>query len=116
MIKVQEIEAIIQHRRMWNKIAELIHNGMECTTIVPYKEKALEELGLKISEFPRNMCWCCEATECDNCLVIWENNPESKCTSETGEYWKFILALRWKNWERAEELATTIANLPERFK
>ena len=119
MIEINRIEAIIQHRIMWNKIAELIHNGMKCNAVVTYKEKAFEELGLTKEKLPRNLCWCCDVSEsnnCDSCLVIWENNPMSRCTSDTGEYWKFIFALRSKNWKRAEELAIEIANLPERVR
>lgn len=119
MIKIQEIEAIIQHRRMWTRISQLIREGREYTVVVPYKEIALRELGIETKDLPRNLCWCCEVSEsdnCESCLVVWENNPNSKCTSNTGEYYKFICALRSKNWERAEELALQIANLPERFR
>jgi hypothetical protein len=114
MIDIHRIEAVVKHRMLWNKIAELIEIGVHFNTISPYKDKAFEELGIEKYEQPRNMCWCCEVTDCEHCLVVWENNPNSKCTSNTGEYYKLLFALRHKEWERAIEIAKEIANLPER--
>ena len=113
--KLTKEEAIREHRRMWNWIAEQYRqHGVRNRNIIHLK---YEYLGIYRPEFlpMESACFCCEYVKqqgegCKECPVVWGGNKERICTS--GEYRKLYLVR--KNKFTAESLAREIANLPVR--
>lgn len=106
-------EAVDQHRKMWNWIADSIEsfqvNGIEI------KEAYMQEY------FPNNSivcnCSCCEYDRifgkgtCRYCPIAWEQNGYCGL-----EYCDFKEATLCENYAQAAKIARKIANLPAREK
>lgn len=115
MRKLTRKEALKKHRQMWNMIADMIKNGERHIDIASYKIKALavmEESCIMCE------CFCCDITfmDCKECLVIWNNNEYCRCIDQHGEYSIIRELIECGEWDEAEEVARTIANLPARYK
>lgn len=108
-------EAIKNHRKMWNWIADQIRNGRKDVTIHDLKITYLIEHGYD-PDIIRHKCFCCEYAfqesddyddYCESCPLIWGNEnlckPGYFCENR-GWYWG----------TRTEENARKIANLPEK--
>lgn len=109
-------EAIENHRKMWNWIAD----ETELWQRKVYKEDYFEKN--KIKNAPYLKCYCCEYNirnnrlYCgENCIVNWENTDiienTKDCTNSYYEDWCCE-----EDWQEAARLARIIANLPERKK
>lgn len=108
------------HRRLWNKIAEMIRSGVKDTCAYAYKRGALNLL----CEFRyiSSNCYCCEYDfqyecnydhdRCSHCPIIWGSCDEGRCYSS--EYREFKIALWVENYDEAAKIAEEIASLPER--
>lgn len=108
-------EAIKNHRKMWNWIADQIRDGRKDVTISHLKEKYLIEHNF-IPALIFHHCFCCEYVlqesndyddYCESCPFIWGNEKHCEdgyfCENE-GWNWAVF------NKENAKE----IANLPEK--
>lgn len=110
-------QAIAEHRKMWNWIADSIEENQERLFICGLKRKYCLEKGLcKIKHF----CFLCEFTKgnCDKCPLIWESDvTEYMC--EDAKYYEDYEGI-WsrcretRDWKEQAALARQIANLPER--
>lgn len=112
--KLTKEEAIREHRKMWNWIAEQYKQHGVRNNILHLK---YEYLGIYRPEFlpMKSACFCCEYVRqqgagCKECPVVWGKNKVYICTS--GEYGK-LCCVR-KNKFIAKSLARKIASLPER--
>lgn len=108
-------EAIKNHRKMWNWIADQIRDGRKDVTIGELKIQYLIEHGYDPVTI-RHGCFCCEyaAQEsgdyvdyCKSCPLIWGN--EEYC--ENGH---FCENEGWSWLAFTKENARKIANLPEK--
>lgn len=130
-------QAIEEHRKMWNWIADAIKNKEDCLLVVSHydwislianlkRHYLLNYKGQKYKDI-RAYCFCCEYAnntsndayhEIDNCRycpVIWSGS-NGYCCGKYGEYAK-LMSLRGYSDEsrrKAYKLALKIANLPER--
>ena len=105
-------QAIAEHRKMWNWIAdktEKLKRKVE-------KEEYFREMG--IANIPRSECYCCEYLF-SGCIVIQLSYCKNECAINWGEnlncidsyYQKWIFI---DGWQQSARLARIIANLPER--
>ena len=117
-------EAIANHRRMWNWIAD----ETERQTMIVGEKEYFEASG--ITNIPFGICYCCEyanqrkevlqtGTTCKNCPINWGENGNTCAVlyNEQGEHVGDGLYCQWHNaihWPEAAELAREIANSPER--
>lgn len=64
-------QAISEHRKMWNWIADKIEKEKECQEIGDLKEEYCIENDFLL----KNDCFCCEYTKnnCDNCPIEWKS-------------------------------------------
>lgn len=131
MRKLTREEAVSLHRQMWNEIANLLHEGKHYTVVMEYKRQALYRLGISdaLHEKPLNHCFCCEYSNqngkvgdvgCPLCPLHWADTDRpcmNTCGHDDSPYSKFTLSLsvfRGVDYEKAEQYAREIANLPER--
>ena len=127
-------QAIEEHRKMWNWIADAIKNKEDCPALVSrYDWKSLIVdlkrhylLNYKGQKY-KNIhayCFCCEYARndtyyvndiCRYCPVIWSGST-GRCCDEYGEYEELTSLHGYsdENNEKAYKLALKIANLPER--
>lgn len=109
-------QAVTEHRKMWNWIAEQTELYQTCFSKNNYME--LTENTNVISN-----CFLCQyamrqwqeetwSTQnyCDYCIGIWSENPEKNCSVTT--YGAWYQAYRKNDWELAAKYARLIANLP----
>lgn len=110
------VEMLRKHRELWNKIAELIEDGKQCSYAMDYKKVAR----MMIYPDDENItvdCYCCEfddtygESDCKNCLVIWGSNAHNTCS--LAEYGLFRDLIP-NGLEEAAKVAREIANLPAR--
>lgn len=120
-------QAITEHRKMWNWIADQIIKLRKLIDVYSYKKAYLYRKRLFDI---RNNCFLCEYSKsyfyslCKNCPLDWgyvaddvewfcpcEGNPFSSNEEEYGLWWKCQKA---KTWEEQARIAREIANLPER--
>lgn len=119
-------QAIKEHRKMWNWIADETLKRQEIVT----KEDYMKEVFLKESpdnKIPSLYCFCCEYVDqlnqkgfsCKFCPLIWDNDyPNSMFCSILGSI--YLIWLDFCNshantyYIKASKLAREIANLPER--
>lgn len=104
-------EAIENHRKMWNWIADKTE---ERKTMV-CKHDYFYENALPCAEL---LCFCCEYTitnlevDCGKCPIDWGVDENCiPCSNPKSPYWK------WRNadyWQTAANYARQIANLPVR--
>ena len=116
MEKLSKEEAIANHRKMWNWIAdECLKRGMKVT-----KKDYFSEMGIK--EMPLNLCYCCEYAksiteiaietgfDCSKCPLIWSLIDEkSRCYGNDSPYRHFDASFCEEYYIRK---AREIANLP----
>ena len=109
-------QAVTEHRKMWNWIAEQTELYQTCFS----KDNYLELMGnTKLT----NDCFLCQYTVrrwrdepwstqnyCDYCIGIWSENPEKNCSLTT--YGAWCQAYRKDDWELAAKYARLIAHLP----
>lgn len=110
-------EALAEHRRLWNEIADMIESGVKYDFAFMYKKEALSRIGEK--QFLENDCYLCEyicentkIMNCrQNCLVAWD---EQVCSHKNSEYHLLVRAIYGHDYPAAAQMARKIANLPER--
>ena len=124
MKKLTKQEAIENHRKMWNWIAD----ETERQTMIVGQGRYFDTFG--IEDVPESACYCCEYNRqcseelenqyrCDFCPVDWGEN-RSTCSNLYNEQGRLVgdgLFEHWRcttDWSEAAELAREIANLPER--
>lgn len=109
-------QAIAEHRKMWNWIAEQIEDKQSVIDIEICKGEYCAEHGFTIN----CNCFLCEYTEenniaCSECILKWGDNAEDECgmthDEKPGIYRKAIYS---EYWQEQASLARKIANLPER--
>lgn len=116
MITVEQ--AVYEHRKMWNWIAEKTLQRKK--KII--KEDYFEEHQLEYKKRPMYNCWCCEFTEdchldyCKGCPLDW-GNCINTCFYTIYTPTNSALFTQWnctsfKNYREAYRLAKEIANLP----
>lgn len=100
-------QAIKEHRKMWNWIAdETLKRERKV-----YKEEYFEHFENRYPERPIYDCWCCEyANRCDKCPVAWGEDGIA-CGSSIYKTW-FELDNHY--FKAAANLARLIAELPEK--
>lgn len=124
---ISKSEAIKKHRELWNTVADMIHDGVELSHSLDYKEKALKKLGY--GDHPIHACYLCQydrqvmkekyTERCHNCPIKWtgkqcESNSSFRSCSEYIEFRTCIEYYSTRDLEKAEEWARKIANLPVR--
>lgn len=110
-------QAIEEHRKMWNWIADETERRRE----VVFKEDYFGCFGFDTSKTPQYMCWCCEYTKCyvgcNKCPIEWPYNDVYNsmclCLREGSPYAKWSNAVRFRAYQSAAKYARAIANLPE---
>ena len=108
-------QAIENHRKMWNWIADESLRQKRCVD----KDEAFKHFGW---EYIPKQCWCCEYAsakincayfnKCTYCPLIWGNDISKSCTFS--EFFKWQYAFDIDDLETAVEYARKIAELPER--
>ncbi len=111
-MKLTKSEAIANHRKMWNWIAE---------ETLKQKRKVEKSEYFKahgITDIPLIECYCCEYAKnnCLNCPIDWGGEFGACMSRDTaddrkGLYWLWLLE---PDYLTAAELAKKIAELPER--
>ena len=122
-------ETIIQHRRMWNWIADKTVESKQCAT--KYEYMLHLERNKEQNKRPMHNCFLCDyATKtaymetgktdddirCNYCPCIWPGGDT--CITDPDEpdsaglYTKWINAWSNNNWEQAATYAREIADLP----
>lgn len=122
-------QAIAEHRKMWNWIAEECLKRKEKVEKIDYfLENYIEDFNVfKLyagENLPDNLCWCCDYANrqlfehskfnrfsCGFCPILW--GGAYGCASDSSPYVKFI-NLDFSEYGQASILARAIANLPER--
>lgn len=105
------------HRELWNRLAD----GIAQTKSAVSKEKVLRDMGYNPLSVD-GLCFCCEYTkqrsqtgrrDCSKCPLRW---PDGKCITDNdaGLYDRWYSAVACCNFEKAEEYARTIADLPKK--
>ena len=126
-MKLTKKQAIEEHRKMWNWIAEriknyplkklfLLPNYNWLSLISDLKYYYLYEVKKQVFGDLDNDCFCCEyASNCRHCLIVWSGTNKI-CFEKFGEYLELISLNGYsdENKEKAYKLALKIANLPER--
>lgn len=111
-------QAIAEHRKMWNWIADAIEQCEAVISIPIYKKNYCISHGYKGGM--ECDCFLCEyASEnnisCEDCILVWGNHKEDACCQTfgcfPGLYSKVTGA---KTWKEQSDIARQIANLPER--
>ena len=128
-------QAIEEHRKMWNWIADAIKNKedwpavVSCynwSSIIVYLKRhyLFNYKGQKYKDI-RASCFCCEYDayydddihlhKCRHCPVIWRSST-GYCCDDYGEYTELTSLYGYsdENRRKAYKLALKIANLPER--
>lgn len=131
-------QAIEEHRKMWNWIAEQIKikplkklfslpNYDWVALISDLKYHYLYYVKKQVFDGLDNNCFCCEYARnksnyayyntdiCRHCPIVWSGSDKT-CKGVFGEYRELILLNEYsdENNEKAYKLALKIANLPER--
>ena len=108
-------EAIANHRKMWNWIADETEKRKESVTKEEYFEKN------EILDDVECNCYCCEYgtqktgisggfVKCKVCPIDWKFE-NCECRNPSYNKWKHSY-----EWESSAKYARQIANLPERHK
>lgn len=107
-------EAVANHRKMWNWIAEETLRRKHFVS----KEDYFDSIGLDIDEWPICNCYCCEyaGVDCSFCPLKWTTGKGDPCPVcyNMGQFGRWKDAIKFNDWEEAEIVAKEIANLPER--
>lgn len=106
-MKLTREQAISEHRKMWNWIADETDRLKRRVE----KEEYFREMG--ILDIPHMECYCCEFERynpncCEeHCIIDWGKGIG--CADSYYIKWIFI-----DGWQQSARLARIIANLPER--
>lgn len=110
-------EAITEHRKMWNWIADTIKEEKRIKDIRGLKRKYLEQKDFEIM----GNCFCCEYSKfnCSICPLEWNSDLnefmcEQKHEKNDGEGLYTLCRLEETSWVDQYKLARKIAYLPER--
>ena len=113
-------EAIANHRKMWNWIAD----ETERLERVVLKPEYFKEHNISHNYFPLHFCYCCSfdlkewsLLLCGACPVNWGVNTEMRaCLNKKSPYAKWVTVVKYysDDWKSAAKLAREIATLPER--
>ncbi len=113
MRRLTKSEAISNHRKMWNWIADETLKQKRKVDKIDYFERHRVEV-------PCNECYCCEYgygdDNCPDCPIEW-GGEYGTCNDRVEEFDNKGLYALWYNefdYSRAAELAKQIAELPER--
>ena len=128
-------QAIEEHRKMWNWIADAIKSKEDCRIAVSHYDwgslisdlKHYYLLKYKNQKFEdiRASCFCCEYADimsddiyydiCHHCPIAWSSST-GHCYDKHGEYAELTLLGGYsdENRRKAYILSLKIANLPER--
>lgn len=102
-------QAIAEHRKMWNWIADRIER---CETVLKIPNLKIEYLTNNDIEIILGGCFLCEYADsrggCKSC-PLKPRNGINECLG--GLYWECDLS---HTWQEQAKLARQIANLPER--
>lgn len=104
-------EAIREHRKMWNWIADETLRLKRKVEKSEYFETFKKEYKIK----PMSECWCCEFNNqrhCKNCIIDWGDG--AYCTTVSHRLSAFMLWANSCNYKKAARYARKIAELPER--
>jgi hypothetical protein len=119
-------EAIENHRKMWNWIADELEkgNGPKYYNVINIKTEYFIKHNIKPENTPKSYCYCCEyaksikpSLDCGDCPLKWPNTDDSNCLQQflaDGLYIKIRRLFIKKGYKKAAKLARKIANLPER--
>ena len=121
MMKLTREEAIANHRKMWNWIAD----ETERRQAIVSKSDYLHDTLWRDME---NECFCCEYSfqksgceSCKDCPLDWSSNQKSFMCENIQSYGdykglhiKWIYSEKEGDWRNAAKIAREIANLPER--
>lgn len=117
-MELTKSEAIANHRKMWNWIADETLKRKRTVRKWDYF-RAHEISGLDI---PRHQCYCCEYTSngvylnCRNCPIVWGGEINTCMDRDNFDDDKELYSL-WcdePDYIKSAELARRIAELPER--
>lgn len=130
-IRITKEQAITEHRKMWNWIADETEKRQQIVNKTDYFEEHENEFSkemLKTIDSHCN-CFCClynntqsnskDGKNCNNCPLEWESEVSiSMCSDSKEENDECGLYSLWQNsdYSTAAELARKIANLPEKKK
>ena len=117
-MKLTKSEAIANHRKMWNWIADetLKRKGRVAKSVY------FEAHGVRVLDIPLSRCYCCEyvnnrnCADCSDCPIDWGGKYGS-CTDINilnNEKGLFSLWCDESDYIKSAELAKRIAELPER--
>ena len=121
MMKLTREEAIANHRKMWNWIADETKRRKAIVSKSYYLHNTMWRDMV-------NECFCCEYSfqkfgceSCRNCPLDWGSNQESFMCENIrsyndlkGLYANWIDFITRNDWRNAAKIARAIANLPER--
>ena len=109
-------EAVYNHRKLWNWIAEETEKRKE----VVLKAQYFYENGLS---YIKNDCYCCEYEQefldddCNHCPILWVSAGEKYkyCVAKSSPYMKWTIASEiTQDYRECAKYAREIANLPAR--
>jgi hypothetical protein len=106
-------EAIENHRKMWNWIADEIEkgNGYKYYGLANIKNEYFLKHNVSLGNRPNSDCYCCEYSgDCGDCPLKW---PGGARVVHNGLYIKISTACLEREYIEAAKLARQIANLPE---
>lgn len=111
-------QAIAEHRKMWNWIADKIESTEQVNDIFELKFIYVMDIS-KISVLPNHLCYMCETTgkDCRKCLDWPSNTTDMSCVyfdSKDNYKGLYSLCKDAKTWKEQATIARQIANLPER--
>ena len=125
MINLSREDAIKNHRKMWNWIAdETLKRGRPVSKI-----EYFDEIGMPEEIRPYFNCYCCEydlnnndepGWWCKNCPVDWRTLPDKLkrknriCTKSFYNKWEIEKNRAYPDYKKCAKLARKIANLPTR--
>lgn len=124
IMELAKEQAVKEHRKMWNWIAEQLENGVE-SNVSQLKNKYCKASGVHLLDD----CFCCNYARiikgdgCQSCPILWGSE---KCSNrfycEYDESGNVNKGLWWTaqqkslnhNYKEAAVIAKQIANLPEK--
>ena len=127
-MKLTKEEAIANHRKMWNWIAD----ETERLERIVSKAEYFQKHNISNYDIPPHSCYCCAfdlqywaLPLCGACPINWGVNTEitsciieesAFCSKKESPFRKWVTVVNYypDDWERAAKFAREIANLPER--
>jgi len=113
-MKLTKEQTIEEHHKMWNWIAENVHD-IRPTTAKQIKEYYLKNISC-LKETTDNNCFCPEYINelCYNCSLYWGAKPYRCVIDNCVFYIEFSKYIRCADYVKAADMAKLIANLPKR--